>query len=42
MDEGDEISGRGWVKKKGKDKLEGYIKIHCGDSSKFKAEKAEG
>jgi hypothetical protein len=42
MDEGDEISGRGWVKKKGKDKLDGYIKIHCGDSSKFKAEKTEG
>jgi len=36
-DEGDPASGSGWVRIKGKDLLEGEIKIHNGDSSTFLA-----
>ena len=39
-DESDEAQGSGWVKLKAKDKLEGKIKFHQGDSSLFTATRA--
>ncbi|MFM7425998.1 MAG: hypothetical protein ACKO7W_13575 [Elainella sp.] len=39
-DENDEASGSGWLKLKSKDRLEGRIKFHQGDSSLFLAERA--
>ena len=39
-DECDEAQGSGWVKLKTKDKLEGKIKFHQGDSSLFTATRA--
>ncbi len=39
-DECDEASGSGWLNMKGADEIEGEIKIHDGDSSKFKAGRA--
>ena len=38
FDEGDEISGRGWVAVEGK-QLAGQIAFHQGDESAFKARK---
>jgi hypothetical protein len=40
MDEMDEASGRGWLKLKDRDTLEGQIKFHHGDSSLFSAKRA--
>ncbi len=39
-DEDDDASGSGWLKVKAGDKLDGYIKMHQGDSSRFKARRA--
>jgi hypothetical protein len=39
-DECDPASGSGWLKLKDKNKLEGKIKFHGGDSSMFLAERA--
>jgi hypothetical protein len=39
-DESDDASGSGWLKVKAGDKLDGYIKMHQGDSSRFKARRA--
>ncbi len=36
-DEGDDLSGSGWLKLKDKDTIEGEIKIHLGDTSAFLA-----
>jgi hypothetical protein len=40
-DECDPASGGGWLKLKAADKLEGKIKFHLGDSSKFLAKRAK-
>ena len=40
FDEGDEVSGRGWVKTD-KDKLTGWFGFHLGDKSGFVAVKTE-
>lgn len=37
-DEGDDVSGRGWVVANG-DRMEGWFSFHLGDESTFKAEK---
>ena len=34
---GDDVSGRGWMKLKGKNNAEGEIKFHLSDDSKFQA-----
>lgn len=39
-DECDEAAGSGWVRLKDTDTLEGRLKIHHGDSSKFRAIRA--
>jgi hypothetical protein len=39
-DECDETAGSGWVRLKEADTLEGRLKIHHGDSSKFRAKRA--
>jgi len=38
-DECDEASGSGWLKLKGKNSLNGYIKLHHGDSSNLVAKR---
>ena len=40
-DELDPMSGGGWFRLKGANKIEGRIKIHLGDSSEFMAERAK-
>jgi len=40
-DECDEASGSGWLKLTGKNNVEGEIKFHLGDSSKFQARRAK-
>ena len=40
-DELDPMSGGGWFRLKGANKIEGRIKIHLGDSSDFMAERAK-
>ena len=40
MDECDPVSGSGWLEMESKNKLEGKIKIHQGDSSTLAAERA--
>ncbi|HPZ09600.1 MAG TPA: hypothetical protein PL110_15970 [Candidatus Eremiobacteraeota bacterium] len=37
INEKDRASGWGWLKKKDKDSVEGYVKIHLGDELKFLA-----
>ncbi len=41
QDEMDPVSGSGWLKSTGQNRGEGKIKIHLGDSSAFKAVRAE-
>jgi hypothetical protein len=41
FEEGDLVSGFGWVRIKEKDKLEGEFRFHLGDSSTFLARKAK-
>jgi hypothetical protein len=41
QDEMDPVSGSGWLKSTGQNRGEGSIKIHLGDSSAFKAVRAE-
>lgn len=41
QDENDPVSGSGWLKLKGPDKVEGKIKLHLGDSSGFIAVRAD-
>ena len=36
---GDEVSGSGWMKLKGKDNAEGEIRFHLGDDSTFQIKK---
>jgi len=40
-DEGTPVSGSGWLEFLDEDNLNGRIKFHSGDSSKFKASRAE-
>ncbi len=40
-DECDDASGSGWFRQKGADEIEGEIRIHGGDSSGFKARRAD-
>jgi hypothetical protein len=40
FDENDPVNGRGWFRASG-DQAEGWIFIHLGDESGFKAERAE-
>lgn len=42
QDENDPTFGSGWLKRSGKDKLNGNIKFHLGDRSAFMAIRAEG
>ena len=41
QDEMDEASGSGWMQLVSEDEVEGFIKLHWGDSSIFKAKKAK-
>ena len=41
QDEMDPVSGSGWLMSIGPNRVEGRIKIHLGDSSAFKAVRAE-
>ena len=41
QDEMDPVSGCGWLMSIGQNRVEGRIKIHLGDSSAFKAVRAE-
>ena len=40
-DEMDEASGSGWMQLINEDEVEGFIKLHWGDSSTFKAKKSK-
>ena len=40
QDEMDPMTGSGWMRLKGKDEVEGVIKLHLGDRSTFKARRA--
>ena len=42
QDEMDPVSGCGWLRVSGADKLRGRIKFHLGDSSEFTAVRAQG
>jgi hypothetical protein len=41
QDEMEPMSGCGWLRLKGKDRIEGRIKLHLGDSSAFSAKRAQ-
>jgi len=41
QDEMDPVSGSGWLKSRGKNGVDGRIKIHLGDSSSFSAIRAK-
>ena len=40
-DEGEPMSGSGWLKLSGQNSLKGRIKLHLGDSSDFMAERVD-
>lgn len=40
-DELDPVTGSGWIARLDKDQVEGRITLHLGDSSKFRAERAD-
>lgn len=41
QDEMDPVTGSGWMRPKAKDEVEGVIKPHLGDRSKFEASRAD-